>query len=41
MASLEFLNMEELEDMINNAIAEYPAEAEKSLNKVGLALKKN
>lgn len=40
MASLEFLNMEELEDMINNAIAEYPAEAEKSLNKVGLALKK-
>ena len=40
MASLEFLNMEELEDMINKAIAEYPAEAEKSLNKVGLALKK-
>lgn len=40
MASLEFLNMEELEDIINKAIAEYPAEAEKSLNKVGLALKK-
>ena len=30
MASLEFLNMEELEDIINKAIAEYPAEAEKS-----------
>ena len=40
MASLEFLNMEELEDIINNAIAEYPAEAEKSLNKIGLELKK-
>lgn len=40
MASLEFLNIDELEDQIAKAIAEYPIEAEKSLNKVGLELKK-
>lgn len=40
MASLEFLNIDELEDQIARAIAEYPIEAEKSLNKVGLELKK-
>lgn len=40
MASLEFLNIDTLEDQIAKAIAEYPIEAEKSLNKVGLELKK-
>ena len=40
MASIEFLNMDDLIDNIANAIADYPAEAEKALNRTGLALKK-
>lgn len=40
MASLEFLNIDNLIDNIANAIAEYPEEAEKALNRTGLALKK-
>lgn len=40
MASLEFLNIDDLIDNIANAIADYPEEAEKALNRTGLALKK-
>lgn len=40
MASLEFLNIDNLIDNIANAIADYPEEAEKALNRTGLALKK-
>ena len=41
MASIEFLNIDDLIDNIADAIAEYPVEAEKALNRTGLALKKN
>lgn len=40
MASLEFLNIDDLIDNIANAIADYPEEAEKALNRTGLTLKK-
>ena len=40
MASLEFLNIDDLIDNIANAIADYPEEAEKALNRTGLSLKK-
>lgn len=40
MASLEFLNIDDLIDNIANAIADYPEEAEKALNRTGLVLKK-
>ena len=40
MASIEFLNIDDLIDNIADAIAEYPVEAEKALNRTGLALKK-
>ena len=40
MSSLEFLNIDDLIDNIANAIADYPEEAEKALNRTGLALKK-
>lgn len=40
MASLEFLNIDDLIDNIANAIADYPEEAERALNRTGLALKK-
>lgn len=40
MASIEFLNIDDLIDNIANAIADYPEEAEKALNRTGLALKK-
>ena len=39
-ASLELLGIEDLTQSIAEAIAEYPIEAEKSLNRVGLKLKK-
>lgn len=40
MASLEFLNIDTLIDNIAKAIAEYPEEAEKALNRTSLKLKK-
>ncbi|WP_251441438.1 HK97 gp10 family phage protein [Veillonella intestinalis] len=40
MAEFKLLKIDELQDNIKKAISEHPKEAEKTLNKVGLELKK-